>query len=209
MEYVQGASPHTWAGRNNPTARRVAEVVRALGRQLAAVHRDVKCANVVVREKDGRPVLVDFGVGTFPGAHPVTGPRVPGTAPYRSPEAKGHRHEQGRYEAHAHDDLWALGVVLYLDHWNDIKYPLPKGTVFSGELFVGPERVYGRFTQARTPEGHTYPMCLELYEQYEYGARGVLRREPGGTANTAIISTKSTRVLLRAVPRFDPVPERE
>ncbi|HEX5754633.1 MAG TPA: serine/threonine-protein kinase [Archangium sp.] len=119
MEYVQGMSLHTWAGRHNPTARRVAEVVRALARQLAAVHRagvvhrDVKCANVVVREKDGRPVMVDFGVGTFPGAHPVTGPRVPGTAPYRSPEAEGHRQERGPYEAHARDDLWALGVVLY------------------------------------------------------------------------------------------------
>jgi len=119
MEYVPGRALHTWAGRHNPTARRVVEVVRALARQLAGVHRagvvhrDVKCANVVVREKDGRPVLVDFGVGTFPGAHPVTGPQVPGTGPYRSPEAEGHRHEGGHYQAHARDDLWALGVVLY------------------------------------------------------------------------------------------------
>ncbi|QRK12200.1 protein kinase [Archangium violaceum] len=122
MEYVQGRALHAWAKRHNPSARRVAELVRALARQLAAVHRarvvhrDVKCANVVVREADGQPVLVDFGVGTFPGAHQVTGPLLPGTAPYRSPEAEGfkrRRREGERYEASARDDLWALGVLLY------------------------------------------------------------------------------------------------
>lgn len=121
MEYVQGRALHAWARRHNPTARQVAQLVRALARQLAAVHRagvvhrDVKAANVVVREQDGRPVLVDFGVGTFPGAHPVTGLQVPGTATYRSPEAEGHlrRGGRGHYEARAGDDLWALGVLLY------------------------------------------------------------------------------------------------
>jgi serine/threonine-protein kinase len=121
MEYVQGRALHEWARQCNPTARQVAQVVRALARQLAAVHRaqvvhrDVKCANVVVREKDGLPVLVDFGVGTFPGAHHVTGPLVVGTALYRSPEAEAHRrhHPGKRYEASTRDDLWALGVLLY------------------------------------------------------------------------------------------------
>ncbi|WNG33196.1 protein kinase [Archangium violaceum] len=122
MEYVQGRALHAWAKRHNPSARQVAELVRALAQQLAAVHRagvvhrDVKCANVVVREADGQPVLVDFGVGTFPGAHQVTGPVLPGTAPYRSPEAerfKRRRREGERYEASTRDDLWALGVLLY------------------------------------------------------------------------------------------------
>ncbi|WP_375771945.1 protein kinase [Archangium gephyra] len=122
MEYVGGWPLPTWARRRNPTARQVAELVRALARQLTAVHRagvvhrDVKGANVVVREKDGRPVLVDFGVGTFPGAHQVTGPGVPGTAAYRSPEAEGFRRrgpEGEPYAAHARDDAWALGVLLY------------------------------------------------------------------------------------------------
>ncbi|WP_257457410.1 serine/threonine-protein kinase [Archangium lipolyticum] len=121
MEYVEGRALHEWARQCNPSARQVARVVRALARQLAAVHRaqvvhrDVKCANVVVRETDGLPVLVDFGVGTFPGAHHVTGPLLVGTALYRSPEAEAHqRHRPSqRYEASARDDTWALGVLLY------------------------------------------------------------------------------------------------
>jgi serine/threonine-protein kinase len=56
--------------------------------------------------------------------------------------------------------------------WKD----LPGGTLLVGELFLG-ERVYGRFTQARTPEGKTYPVCVELYE--DGGPRGNDRRDDG------------------------------
>ncbi|WP_309895108.1 protein kinase domain-containing protein [Archangium sp.] len=122
MEYVEGLGLYDWARRHQPTARPVAEVLRHLARQLArvhgagVVHRDVKGANVLVRQANGQPVLVDFGVGTYTGALEVTGPLVPGTALYRSPEALRFRRERQRgerYVASARDDLWALGVVLY------------------------------------------------------------------------------------------------
>ncbi len=122
MELVEGRPLYAWARRHNPTARQVARVLWALARQLVAVHgagvvhRDIKGTNVLVREEDGRPVLVDYGVGTYAGALEVTGPAVPGTALYRSPEALRFRRERQkgeRYVASARDDLWALGVVLY------------------------------------------------------------------------------------------------
>jgi serine/threonine protein kinase len=122
MEYVRGLPLHEWARRSNPTARQVARLVGALARQLGAVHaagvvhRDVKGANVLVRAEDGRPVLVDFGMGTWPGAMRVTGPVLPGTALYRGPEALRFRRQRQpgeRYEATHRDDLWALGVLLY------------------------------------------------------------------------------------------------
>ncbi|QRK04777.1 protein kinase [Archangium violaceum] len=120
--YVPGLPLDTWAERHNPTALEVARAVRVLAAQLVVahsvgvVHRDVKNDNVVVREGDGRPVLVDYGVGTFPGALKVTGGFVPGTTRYRAPEAWRFRRQRQRdthYEASVRDDLWALGVLFY------------------------------------------------------------------------------------------------
>jgi len=122
MEYVDGRPLYTWARENSLTARQVARLVQGLAQQLVAVHsegvvhRDVKGDNVVVRSADSVAVLVDFGVGTYPGAPKLTGPVLPGTAAYRSPEALRFRRERApgeRYEASGRDDLWALGVVLY------------------------------------------------------------------------------------------------
>ncbi|WP_395842229.1 serine/threonine protein kinase [Archangium violaceum] len=120
--YVPGLPLDTWAERHNPTALEVARAVRLLAAQLVVahsvgvVHRDIKNDNVVVREGDGRPVLVDYGVGTFPGALKVTGGFVPGTTRYRAPEAWLFRRQRQRdthYEASVRDDLWALGVLFY------------------------------------------------------------------------------------------------
>ncbi|HZI03535.1 MAG TPA: protein kinase [Archangium sp.] len=41
---------------------------------------------------------------------------------------------------------------------------LPDNTRLSGRLYVKEGRVYGRFTEARTPLGVTYPVCLELLD---------------------------------------------
>jgi serine/threonine-protein kinase len=122
MEYVPGGTAERWARRNNPSAGEVARLVLALSEELGAVHaagvvhRDVKLGNVLVRP-DGRPVLVDFGAGTCTGAREVTGPLpVPGTRPYRSPEAvrfaRGHAPGE-RAPSSPLEDLWGLGVLLY------------------------------------------------------------------------------------------------
>ena len=95
------------------------------------------------------------------------------------------------------------GVTLLLrtDEWGK----LAKGTTFSGELFVGRERVYGRFTQAHTPQGITYPVCLELYDTTRDDEWGV-RREPGYAEDTAHISAGPG---LEPVRKFQPVGEGE
>jgi serine/threonine-protein kinase len=125
MELVEGRPLHVWMHEEPLDARRVLVLLRGLARGLAVVHaagvlhRDVKESNVVVRASDGEPVLVDFGVGDYPGAPRLTqGVLPPGTPPYRSPEALSFRETHwrqpdARYTAAPTDDLFALGVVLY------------------------------------------------------------------------------------------------
>jgi serine/threonine protein kinase len=125
MEYVPGRRLDVWTGMENPSARRVLSLVLGVARGLAeahrskVVHRDVKEANIIVREPGGEAVLVDFGVSGCEEASPVArGMMPPGTVEYRSPEAWRFRREnrgevQARYQPMPADDVYALGVVLY------------------------------------------------------------------------------------------------
>lgn len=126
MEYVQGRGLDVWASEENPCALQVGRVVLALGEALAALHRegvlhrDVKEANILVREADEQPVLVDFGAagGEGLGGRVTRGRMPPGTPHYRSPEAWRWLRQCAalpgeRYQAGPGDDLYALGVVLY------------------------------------------------------------------------------------------------
>jgi eukaryotic-like serine/threonine-protein kinase len=121
MEYVRGRSLYQWAQEVNPTSRQTGAVLLPLARYVAemhaeqVVHRDIKGENILVRV-DGGPVLVDFGLGTYPGAPQVTGWDVPGSRLYQSPEALRFprtRQRDERSPCRTGDDVWALGVVLY------------------------------------------------------------------------------------------------
>ncbi|HYO52581.1 serine/threonine-protein kinase [Archangium sp.] len=125
MEYVPGVTLYQWARDNNPCARELVEKLLPLARALKAVHakevkhRDLKGDNVLVRETDGAPVLVDFGAGTMPGAPRVTGALAPANLRYRSPEAvafflREDRKRGESYDYSVKDELYALGVILYV-----------------------------------------------------------------------------------------------
>ncbi|RKG72845.1 serine/threonine-protein kinase, partial [Corallococcus terminator] len=125
MELVEGRTLYRWVREENPSARRVAALMRDLARGLdalhagLALHRDIKESNIQVREATGQAVLLDVGVGHYAGAPRLTqGILPPGTPQYRSPESLAFLREHGRredahYEATRADDLYALGVVLY------------------------------------------------------------------------------------------------
>ncbi|NVJ10502.1 serine/threonine protein kinase [Myxococcus sp. AM001] len=126
MEYVEGRKLSAWVKDENPSARRIAKVTLDMARALAAsheagvVHRDVKDANVMVRDADGLAVLVDYGIGDYAGAPSgVTQSLLPpGTMEYRPPEAwlflRKYLGQKGsRYVSVPSDDVWALGTVLY------------------------------------------------------------------------------------------------
>ncbi|HEX5745851.1 MAG TPA: serine/threonine-protein kinase [Archangium sp.] len=125
MELIEGTTLDAWGlapGRTvGEGVDRVLEVVRGLAvmHEARVVHRDVKEANILVHQRTGRAVLVDFGAGYHEGDPTLTkGMFPPGTLPYRAPEAwaygRAHAGEPGaHYRAGPGDDLYAVGVVLY------------------------------------------------------------------------------------------------
>jgi serine/threonine-protein kinase len=74
---------------------------------------------------------------------------------------------------------------------------LRPGTVLSGRLIFAEGRVYGRFKQAKTLGGKTYPVCLELRSRA--GELGV-EMKPDGGPDSAVISSSQD---VRAVERFE------
>lgn len=135
MEWVEGVPLYEWAVASNPSSREALRLLAQVARALEAthavggVHRDVKGENVLVRRADGRPFLLDFGVGHCAGAATLTHDVLPpGTPAYRSPEAwrfaqQYFRLPTARYLVQPADDVFALGVAA----WRLVtdKYPPP------------------------------------------------------------------------------------
>jgi hypothetical protein len=125
MDWVAGRPLDTWAEEVNPTFRELAQAAGKLALAVDALHgtgvlhRDLKPAHILIRESDGEPVLIDFGIGDYAGAATITEQTIPpGTLHLRSPESvRFHRENHGRpgarYEYPPTDDLYALGVSLY------------------------------------------------------------------------------------------------
>jgi class 3 adenylate cyclase/tetratricopeptide (TPR) repeat protein len=112
-ELLTGTSLERWLRANSPTWEDTARIVAAVADALAyaherrVVHRDVKPANIVMKE-NGVPVLIDFGLAISDSTESQVGV-IAGTYHYMSPEqalGRGHRID-GR------TDVYALGVVLY------------------------------------------------------------------------------------------------
>ncbi|HEX8537517.1 MAG TPA: serine/threonine-protein kinase, partial [Cystobacter sp.] len=125
MDWVPGLALDVWAETGNTTFRQLAAagatVARTLGElhDRGVLHRDIKPEHIRIRQSDGQPVLLDFGVGWYEGAAPLTtGPLPPATLYLLSPEAVRflwHSPERpgAHYAFQPTDDLYALGVCLY------------------------------------------------------------------------------------------------
>ena len=118
-EFLHGRTLARMVGEDGPLSADEALVAGdAIARALAAahkagvLHRDVKAQNVI-REKGGRIVLMDFGLGRDvargpeePGTEP-TGKELAGTPLYLAPELFDGGH------ASPQSDIYSLGVLLF------------------------------------------------------------------------------------------------
>ncbi len=152
LEYVPGPKLFDWSALRNRTAREVVAPVGTLALALQAVHgvgmfhRDLKGENVLVRESDEQPVLLDFGVGDYDGASTLTETVLPpGTAHYRSAEAvrfllENPERSGVRYRFTLADELYALGVLLYRLLTDEYPFSpeLPRDVLYERILEVEP-----------------------------------------------------------------------
>ncbi len=121
MEFVEGLTLYEYVLLYNPSARKVGELLLALGRTLVAVqsagvlHGDLKPENIMVRLPREEPVLLDFGLAARTGARPEgEDEEVEGTLEYLSPEAWEHMGaSEESYRPTPQDEQWALGVTFY------------------------------------------------------------------------------------------------
>ena len=128
MEFVPGQTlEHVLRTRGTLNPRETVSIGQDLCRALAAVHqagfvhRDVKARNVM-REQDGRIVLMDFGTGRE--ARPqelVHRPDIAGTPLYMAPEVLAGE------PASASSDVYSVGVLLY--HLITSAYPVQADSV--------------------------------------------------------------------------------
>ncbi|HEX5747239.1 MAG TPA: hypothetical protein VFZ09_13435, partial [Archangium sp.] len=88
---------------------------------------------------------------------------------------------------------WMAGADL---HGYGGRFALPDNTRVSGRLYVKEGRVYGRFTEARTPNGVTYPVCLELLDSSD---KVGIELEPGSAPGKMMVSPIA---VVRVVDRF-------
>lgn len=74
------------------------------------VHRDLKPANVILRARDGEPMVTDFGLARGPDSMGLTTTTdFLGTPYYMAPEQVASEHDQ----VGPASDIWALGAITY------------------------------------------------------------------------------------------------
>src|SRR3954452_19848364 len=122
MDFVDGERLDIWRSKQRPSLRRICEVFIAIARALHTAHkqdiyhRDLKCANVLVRLADGQPVIVDWGISKPRSSFTITGVNATmGTLTNFAPEYCRWALEPNRtkFETTPATELHAVGYMFY------------------------------------------------------------------------------------------------
>jgi eukaryotic-like serine/threonine-protein kinase len=122
MDFVDGERLDVWRAKHSPSVRRICEVFIAIARALHTAHkqdihhRDLKCANVLVRLLDGQPVIVDWGISKPGSAYTITRVNATmGTSTHFAPEycRWALSPDNTRFETTPPTELHSVGYMLY------------------------------------------------------------------------------------------------
>ncbi len=117
MPLIDGSDLAELLRRSGPLPeKRAARLLRPIvsglehAHRAGIIHRDVKPQNILVRRRDGQPLLLDFGLAQDAEDSTLTRTgAVLGTPAYMSPEqVRGRSHDVDE-----RTDVWGVGVVLY------------------------------------------------------------------------------------------------
>ena len=122
MDFVDGDRLDVWRAKHSPSIRRICEVFIAVARALHTAHkqdihhRDLKCANVLVRLVDGQPVIVDWGISKPGSSYTITRVNATmGTSTHFAPEycRWALSPDNTRFETTPATELHAVGYMFY------------------------------------------------------------------------------------------------
>jgi hypothetical protein len=148
--------------------------------QAGVVHRDVKPSNIMV-QRDGRMVLVDFGLARdLTSVHVTQTGQLVGTPLYMSPEQMLDR----RDEVDARTDVYAVGATLYEALTGSPPFATKDmSALLRMVLFQRPESP--RKLRPEIPEAaeHVVMKALEKRREDRYATAGDLRDDLKAVAN--------------------------
>src|SRR5437899_2034569 len=122
MDFIDGDRLDVWRAKHSPSTRRICEVFIAIARALHTAHkqdihhRDLKCANVLVRLVDGQPVIVDWGISKPASSYTITRVNATmGTSTHFAPEycRWALSPDNTRFETTPATELHAVGYMFY------------------------------------------------------------------------------------------------
>ncbi len=124
MEFIDGTSlsdiilGYIKNQRDFPEAL-VRDFLASIGQALVVVHgaglihRDIKPDNIIVRQKDGQPILIDFGASRSTRTRGETGAYTPSFAALEQLPSKLRR-SRGHFKEGAWTDIFSLAMVGYV-----------------------------------------------------------------------------------------------